>query len=194
MNTLSDLFDDFLCVGLKQRLILLLADVVEEITGIHQFRDDIVGLIILEGLNELLNVRAALLCYLLHDVKLLKLLAIVTKSSLDLGLIDDLDCNFDLRVLVLGQDDKTERALSKASDRLIGVNAILIVALGFQDLIMPVVECLFAVEVDKPLHIIIADDLKEELFACFSVLLRIIILNISHLLDELHSGKLVAQL
>ena len=83
MQTGQDLLDYPLDMSLLQWLIRLLGDVPEQVSTVHVRSHHIVGVIVLETLEHFQNVLAPRKCDFLQDAKLLKLLMIFVKHSVN---------------------------------------------------------------------------------------------------------------
>ena len=83
MQTGQDLLDYPLDMSLLQWLIRLLGDVPEQVSTSHVRSHQIVGVIVLETLEHFQNVLAPRKCDFLQDAKLLKLLMIFVKHSVN---------------------------------------------------------------------------------------------------------------
>ena len=79
---------------------LLLADVVKEVTGGHKLGHDIVAVVVLERLDELEDVWAAMALDLCHNLELLELLVVGFEGSVNFPLANDFNCDSDIRELM----------------------------------------------------------------------------------------------
>lgn len=87
------LFDDVLGVLLSERLVWLLADILEEVSSLEKLSHDAVVVLVLEGLENHNQVVAVKLRESLAEFKFDEFLAVGFESLCDLVLVDNFDGN-----------------------------------------------------------------------------------------------------
>ena len=87
------LFDDVLGVLLSERLVWLLADILEEVSSLEKLSHDAVVVLVLEGLENHYQVVAVKLRESLAEFKFDEFLAVGFESLCDLVLVDNFDGN-----------------------------------------------------------------------------------------------------
>lgn len=87
------LFDDVLGVLLSERLVWLLADILEEVSSLEKLSHDAVVVLVLEGLENHNQVVAVKLRESLAEFKFDEFLAVGFESLCDLCLVDNFDGN-----------------------------------------------------------------------------------------------------
>ena len=151
LNCLADLLDDEFRMLFVKWLAWLLADVVVEVTGWHEFCDDVVGHLVFKDFNELKDALAVVASHLFGYLKLFEDLFVFLVYLVNCALLNDLHCDLGSRILVLGEDDDAEGALAELGQGLVRVNPLLPEALSSEDLLMPVLQGLLRVKVDRSL-------------------------------------------
>lgn len=158
LHCLAHFLDQALRKALPQRLLGLARGILIHVARLHELGHDVVTLIIFKRLEELNYICAAALRKQLHDLQLFEDLVVLCVNFFNLWLVDELDGDFNPRVLVLREDDEAEGALAEPPDRFILVNAVRgVETLGAQDFLVPEALGLLRLEVDGALLLINRD-------------------------------------
>ena len=89
----GNLFDDLLSVIFLEWLILLLADVVEKVSSLHEIVNDVIVLLILKCFDCVNEIVALVVLEEFAKLNLSKVLTAVSVCLFDMSLADELDRN-----------------------------------------------------------------------------------------------------